>query len=174
MKHEKLAGMISSYLPEKDSGSRSILPLYTDHSIMKEIVSYLAEPFRGKVDFVASPEPQGFILGSMISVELGVGLIALRKYRMDPPDNRDLLVASYIDHRDQVKTLVVKQEMIPKGSRILLVDDWIQTAATIQAGMTLIEEAGAALTGIASIGTEHNAGVQSLMDSVQVHCIYQR
>ena len=172
MNQEKLAAMICRYLPGGDTRSRNLLPLYKDYRNMKEVVSCLAEPFRGKVDYVASPEPLGFILGSMLSMELGVGFIALRKYQMNPQDSKDLLVAPYINHRDEVTTLAVEHDMIPEKSRILLADDWIQTAATIQAGMTLIEEAGAELAGIAAIGADHDSAAAGMIDDGRIHCVY--
>ena len=172
MYQEELAALIRSCLPGGDTRSRNLLPLYQDFSRMREIVSFLAEPFRGKIDYVASPEPLGFILGSMLSMELGAGFIALRRYRTNPPETGDYLAAHFIDHRDQAMSLVVQQGAIPEGSRILLVDDWIQTAATIQAGMTLIEEAGAVLAGIAAIGADYDSGAQNMIDQDRIHCVY--
>ena len=60
-------------------GKKDLLPLYADKEALGALVTYLAEPFRGKVDYVCSPEPLGFIIGSMLARELGVGLIVIRR-----------------------------------------------------------------------------------------------
>ena len=58
---------------------RDLLPLYANSEAVDVLIKYLAEPFRGKVDYVCSPEPLGFIVGSMLARELGVGLVVIRR-----------------------------------------------------------------------------------------------
>ena len=174
MDREKLADVICNYLPGGDTRSRNLLPLYMDQRNMDGILSCLAEPFYGNIDYVASPGPLGYILGGMLADRLKVGFIALRKFQDNPPASRDVFVAPYIDHGDHVTTLVVPKTMVPKGSRILLADDWIQTAATIQAGITLIEDAGAELAGIAAIGADHDSAAANMIDSGLIRYVYLR
>ena len=73
-------------------GKKDLLPLYADKEALGALVTYLAEPFRGKVDYVCSPEPLGFIIGSMLARELGVGLIVIRRnsqFLIDPEGQGD-------------------------------------------------------------------------------------
>ena len=98
-------------------GKRDLLPLYADGEAMKKLVAYLAEPFRGKVDCVCSPESLGFILGSMLAYELGVGLVVIRRNRQFMVDPEEQVTASYINHRDQVTTLITERRLLPSASR---------------------------------------------------------
>ena len=118
MKREELEARIGNCI-HKEDGRRDFLPLYADPDVMREIVAALSEPYRGKVDFVVSPEPMGLILGSMLARELGVGFVALRKGREGKRHWEDSILAPYIDHRDQVQTLELENGLIPAGSRIL-------------------------------------------------------
>lgn len=169
---EELKKIISAYIPEGQADRRNFLPLYADRNVMDRIVSFLAEPYRGKVDYVLSPEPLGYILGSMMARELNVGLIALRKGKDHFTNDTELLAASYIDHRNQVQCLAGMKSLLPSGSRILIADDYIETAATIQTCMAILEEAGAEAAGIVSIGACCRPVTREMIDSGMVRCIH--
>ena len=153
-------------------GKRDLLPLYADGEAMKKLVAYLAEPFRGKVDCVCSPESLGFILGSMLAYELGVGLVVIRRNRQFMVDPEEQVTASYIDHRDQVTTLITERCLLPAGSRVLLADDWMSTAATVQACSNMIEDTGCKVAGIAAVGVNYRSAAKDMIDAGNVRYVY--
>ncbi|MCI1304971.1 MAG: hypothetical protein LKG40_01940 [Lachnospiraceae bacterium] len=169
---ENLRKLIGQCIPEGDSSFRDFRPIYADPEAMTLIVKALAEHWRGKVDFVASPESLGFILGSSLARELGVGLIAIRSGDHFRVVTDELLSASYIDHRDMPRSLIVDRGLIPEGSRVLLADDYVETAATIQACIALIEEADASVAGIAALGANTDGAAKSVIDSGLLRAIY--
>lgn len=168
----KLEEQIQKLPKEGQGGKRDLLPFYADGEAMDVAIKYLAEPFRDKVDFVCSPEPLGFIVGSMLARELGVGLVVIRRNRQFWIDPEEHLTASYINHCDQVTTLVTERKLLPEGSRVLLADDWMSTAATMQACATVIEEAGCKLAGVAAVGVDYRPGVRDMIDSGKARYIY--
>jgi adenine phosphoribosyltransferase len=168
---DNLKTLISKCIPGGDSTFRDFRPLYADSDAMSGIVRTLAEPWRGKVDYVASPESLGFILGSALARELGVGFIAIRSGDHFRVITEDLLSASYIDHRDMPRSLIADRRLIPEGSRILLADDFVETAATIQACIALVEEADASVCGIAAIGANADGAAKSVIESGLLHAI---
>ena len=153
-------------------GKRDLLPLYADGEAVKKLVAYLAEPFRGKVDCVCSPESLGFIIGSMLAYELGVGLVVIRRNRQFMVDPEEQVTASYIDHRDQVTTLITERCLLPAGSRVLLADDWMSTAATVQACSNMIEDAGCKVAGIAAVGVNYRSAAKDMIDAGNVRYVY--
>ncbi|MGI6118014.1 MAG: phosphoribosyltransferase family protein [Bilifractor sp.] len=169
---KKLEEIIQKNIPGKDSSFRDFRPIYADPAVMSEIVAFLAGPFSGKVDLVASPESLGFILGSMAARELGVGFAAIRSGDHFRTVTDDLLSASYIDHRDMPRSLMISRPVLPPGSRVLLADDYVETAATITACIALIEEADAELTGIISLGADYNSASKNMIDSGRLRTIY--
>lgn len=168
----RLKKMIGEHIPGGDSTFRDFRPVYADPEAMSGIVSVLAEPFRGKVDYVASPESLGFILGSALARELGTGFIAIRSGDHFRTITDELLSASYIDHRDMPRSLIVSRGLIPAGSRVLLADDYVETAATIQACIALLEESDAEVAGIAALGANYSGAAKGVVDSGLLRTIY--
>ena len=168
----KLEDKIRLMVPDGIGGKRDLLPLYADREAMKAVVEYLAEPFRGKVDCVCSPESLGFVLGSMLAYELGVGIVVIRRNRQFMIDPEEQVTASYIDHRDQVTTLITERDLLPSGSRVLLADDWMSTAATVQACSNMIEDAGCKVAGIAAVGVNYHSAAKDMIDAGKIRYVY--
>ena len=168
----KLEDKIRLMVPDGIGGKRDLLPLYADREAMKAVVEYLAEPFRGKVDCVCSPESLGFILGSMLAYELGVGMVVIRRNRQFVIDPKEQVTASYIDHRDQVATLITERSLLRAGSRVLLADDWMSTAATVQACSNMIEDAGCKVAGVAAVGVNYHSAARGMIDAGNVRYVY--
>ena len=89
-------------------------------------------------------------------------------------EDDDKIVASYIDHNNQVKSLHIRVSNFPKGGRILLVDNWIDTAATMQTCLTIIEEGEGVLAGIATLGAAVNDATRGMLESGQIRCIVKK
>ncbi len=171
---QELKQKIDEILTSGMQGKRYLLPIYAQKEWMEAIVTHLAEPYSGKVEYVAAPESLGFILGAMLADRLGVGFIPIQDSAHAYLKNEDMLKAPFIDHRNRSRAMVLKKGLIPEGSRVLLVDDWVETAATIQSCATLIEEADGIFVGITSIGVDDHAAVHDLIDRGLLHCIYKR
>lgn len=169
---QKLQDFVLSYINRK--GKRDLCPLYKHAGQMDKLITYLAEPFRGKADYVAAPESIGFILGSMIARELGIGFIPIRNASLSYLEDEDRIIAKYIDHNNRVKSLQVRKSNFPENSRILLVDDWIDTAATMQTCTTIVEEAEGTVCGIAAIGVVVSDATKQKIDTGYIHCLIQR
>ena len=151
---------------------RNLLPLYADSEALDALIKYLAEPYRGKVDCVCAPEPLGFIVGSMLARELGVGFVAIRRNQQFWIDPEEQVTASYINHRDKVTVLVTEKRLLPTGSRVLLADDWMSTAATMQACATVVEEAGCKVAGFAAVGADYQSGAREMIDTESARIVY--
>ena len=169
---KKLEDQIRNLNLEESGGKRDLLPLYADSEAVEALVGYLAEPFRGKIDCVCAPEPLGFIIGSMLARELGVGFVAIRRNHQFWNDPEEQVTASYINHRDKVTSLITERKILPAGSRVLLADDWMSTAATMQACTNLIEDAGCKVVGMVAIGADYQSGMKGLIDSGSARIVY--
>jgi hypoxanthine phosphoribosyltransferase len=64
----------------------------------------------------------------------------------------------------------VRVSNFPKGGRILLVDEWIDTAATIHTCKTIVEEGEGIAAGIATIGVNRNEKTAGMLDAGKIHC----
>jgi len=129
------------------------VPHYPKHGVMfRDITTLLKDPvgFRitinefvhryttAKIDKIAAIESRGFIIGSALAYQLGVGLVPIRK--------KGKLPAETVGHDYELEYGVDRVEMhvdaISKGERVLLVDDLIATGGTAEAAIKLVEMTG--------------------------------
>ncbi|MDD6352210.1 MAG: phosphoribosyltransferase family protein [Lachnospiraceae bacterium] len=171
MTREDLADHLHKILPAEHAGKKDLLPLYTDPDWMREVVSYLAEPFEGNVDLVLAPEPFGMILGSQLAYELGVGFLPIRRRKGEAADPDKSLIANYIDHRNEPTVLSAASAYLSEGKRVLIADDWIETGVTLHVCRNMLEDAGVHVAGIAVIGADYNRVSRDLIDLGVVHHI---
>ena len=127
---------------------KDITPLLKNPTALKISVDALAEPYRDQsIHTVAGMESRGFIFGSLVAAELGVGFIPLRKPGKLPYHtesvNYDLEYGSAELH--------VHTDAIEQQHRVLLVDDLIATGGTARASCELIEKLGGEVAGCAFV-----------------------
>lgn len=130
----------------------------------------LAEPFRNAgVTVVCAPEARGPILGALVAVELGVGLVLVRKApRNHPGADRHYVVGP--TWRGTNEEFQARSDDLSSDDRVLAVDDWITTGSTLRAIRTYVDSAGAEYAGATvlvdktSDAVRAELGVQSLLD----------
>lgn len=61
--------------------------------------------------------------------------------------------------------------MVPDGSRVVLVDDWMETASQMTAALDLLEAAGANVVHVAVLGAEENETPLELEAEYGVHSV---
>ena len=139
-----------------------VTPLFADPQAFAALVADLCAPFmEGEIDRVAGIDALGFILGTAMAIHLKKGFIPIRKGGKLP------VVASraeFVDYSGQQKVLELRQGSIKVGERVLVVDEWIETGAQMQAAVELIEGAGGVVIGIAAINMDDNPGVMRLRE----------
>ncbi len=119
---------------------------------------------------VVGIESKGFILGPLTATALGVGFVAIEKGLTERAAGEQVLRRSTPpDYNDRSIDLYVRRRLLGPGQRVLLVDEWIVTGGQATAARRLVEDAGAAWIGVASIvdATPHAIrralGVRSLL-----------
>ena len=103
------------------------------------------------VDLVACIDALGFILGTAIAQKLNVGVLAVRKGGKLPVEVDRVELR---DYTGQDKHLEIRCDILTQGTRVLIVDEWIETGAQVSAAITLIEGQGAVVAGIATINMD--------------------
>lgn len=119
---------------------KDITPLVKDPASLRLVVHHLLHPFLGQeITAVAGMEARGFIFGSLVAWELGVGFVPLRKPGKLP---YDVQTVSY-DLEYGSATLEVHIDALGVGDRVLLIDDLLATGGTAKASCELVESLGA-------------------------------
>ena len=85
---------------------------------------------------VAGIESRGFVFGSVVAYELGIGFVSIRKAGKLPAET---ISQSYqLEYGED--TLEIHKDCIKAGDRILLIDDLIATGGTVSAAIKLIRQ----------------------------------
>jgi adenine phosphoribosyltransferase len=133
--------------PEPGVVFKDITPLLVNGPAFAAVIKHLADVARdaGGVDLVAGMEARGFIMGAPVATALGVGFVPVRKAGKLPGVTME---ASY-DLEYGSATVELLPDTIAPGSRVLVVDDVLATGGTAAATVSLIEQAGGVVVGLA-------------------------
>lgn len=126
-----------------------LTPVLADPESFRSVVTDLAETLRSlNADLIGGLDARGFLLGSAVAYELGLGILAVRKGgKLPPPVYREEYDLEYGS-----AALEIPAEGVPlKGKRIVLIDDVLATGGTLEASRTLLERAGADVAGLAVV-----------------------
>ena len=124
---------------------KDITPLVRDPASLRLTVHHLLQPFLGQdITAVAGMEARGFIFGSLVAWELGVGFVPLRKPGKLPYD----VQAIHYDLEYGKAALEIHIDALGPGDRVLLIDDLLATGGTAKASADLIESLGATLVAL--------------------------
>jgi len=142
---------------------RDVTPLLGDRDALRGAVRGLAEPFRADgVAQVLGIESRGFVLGAPVAIELGAGLVLVRKQGKLPWQTRRVTY----DLEYGTDTVEMHSDAVKPGQKVLIVDDLIATGGTAAAAVRLAREAGASVVGcsflveLAGLGGRARLGVE--------------
>jgi adenine phosphoribosyltransferase len=127
---------------------RDITTLLRDPVGLKYSIETLAAQVRDlQPQYIVGMESRGFIFGSALAYELGLGFIPVRKPGKLPADVHTVEYAlEYGTDR-----LEIHQDAVVPNSRVLIVDDLIATGGTAGATAQLLQKIGSTLVGCAFI-----------------------
>jgi len=109
-------------------------------------------------DLVIGIEARGLALGLAVAARLGIGFAPIRKSGALFAGDK-LHQTTEPDYRGIRQELSIRRDLIVPGSRVVLIDDWIETGSQARAAMRLVARCGANLASIVVIvdDTDDNA-----------------
>jgi len=121
---------------------RDITPLLQDAKVFRVLIDAFVHRYMDpalRPDVVAGLDARGFIIGSVIAYELGVGFVPIRK--------KGKLPFTTVEETYELEygsaTVELHVDAVKAGHRVLLIDDLIATGGTMMAGKKLLEKLGA-------------------------------
>ncbi len=144
--HEQLLDFIKDVpdFPKPGIIFKDFTPLLSDPGALALAVELMVNPFRGnRVDLVLGAESRGFIFGTAIAQSLSAGFVPIRKAGKLPR------AVHHVEYELEYgfDRLEIHADDIPKGSRVLIVDDLLATGGTLDASVQLSNMAGAHVIG---------------------------
>ena len=125
-----------------------IIPLFMKSEILNEIIEKMVdEIIKYDVDYILVPEARGFLIGSAIAKELGIGIVVARKKGKIPTDfvescfeyekeyGKDYLELPKLDNQDYI------------NKKFYIVDDIYATGNTMKSIKKEVEKLGGKILG---------------------------
>jgi adenine phosphoribosyltransferase len=152
--------------PEPGVVFRDITPVLADGAAFTAVSVALAA-LAGDADLVVGVEARGFLLGAAAALAAGIGIVPIRKAGKLP---RVAASRSY-DLEYGSATLELPAEVVPPGSRVLVVDDVLATGGTAAAACDLVVAADAEVVGFAAMIELIALGGRARLGAVPVHAL---
>lgn len=130
--------------------------IYINASAFHALVDDLVAPFDPSgIDVVAGFDAMGFVLGSAIAIRLGKGFLTIRKAGKIPVDTD---AVDFVNYTGRTGRMEMRRPAFAPGTRVLLVDQWVETGGTMDAGIRLVERQGGVVAGVAAVCIEETGG----------------
>jgi adenine phosphoribosyltransferase len=124
---------------------RDIMPLLGDKAGFKSMVDLFVDKYRDlKIDYVVGIEARGYMLGSAVAYALGAGFVPVRKPGKLPSNK----YTEEYELEYGTNTLEIHDDAVPKGGRVLVIDDLLATGGTMAATLRLLSRLGANIVGV--------------------------
>jgi adenine phosphoribosyltransferase len=125
--------------PKKGIVFKDITPILNDPVLFRASIDLFLERCRGKnIAKIVGIDARGFLFGSTVAYELGLGFVPIRK-RGKLPYKTDTAKYSLEYGEAEVE---MHTDAVTSGERVVLVDDLLATGGTSAAAAVLIRKAG--------------------------------
>jgi adenine phosphoribosyltransferase len=144
---------------------RDITPLLQDPKVFRVLIDAFVHRYMDagrKPTVVAGLDARGFIIGSVVAYELGLGFVPIRK--------KGKLPFTTVEETYELEygsaTVELHTDAVKPGDKVLLIDDLIATGGTMMAGKKLLEKLGAhVMEGAAIVALPELGGLKRLQST---------
>ena len=134
--------------PTKGVEFIDITPLILQKEVFQEITERFVEEIKDKkIDYIVAPEARGFLFGTSVAYELGIGILPVRKKGKLPPN----AIVKSVDYEKEYGhdtlelTKLVNDDY--KGKNFYIIDDIYATGNTMRVIKEGIESLGGNVVG---------------------------
>lgn len=120
------------------------------HDLINDLVLDLKNV---KCDVVAGLDAMGFVLGTALATRLNVGFLPIRKAGKLCVDTDSVTFTNY---SGRTQDMEVRIPAFLSGTRVLLVDQWIETGGTMDGAIRLVKRQEGIVAGLVAIAMESN------------------
>jgi adenine phosphoribosyltransferase len=120
------------------------------HDLLDDLTADLADV---RCDVVAGLDAMGFVLGAALATRLGVGFLPIRKAGKLCVDTDKVTFSNY---SGRTQDMEMRQPAFAPGTKVLLVDQWIETGGTMDGAIRLVERQQGIVAGLVALAMEDN------------------
>ncbi|MEL6767206.1 MAG: phosphoribosyltransferase family protein [Pseudomonadota bacterium] len=111
------------------------------------------------IDVVGGLDAMGFVLGAALAARLGVGFLPIRKAgKLCVETDR----VSFTNYSGRTQDMEMRLPAFAPGTRVLLVDQWVETGGTMRGAIGLVGRQEGVVAGLVAIAIEENAQTAEL------------
>ena len=96
----------------------------------------------------------GFVLGSALATRLKVGFLPVRKAGKLCVETDKV---EFNNYSGRTQDMELRKPAFAEGTKVLVVDQWVETGGTMDGAIRLIERQGGKVVGLAAVAIEENA-----------------
>lgn len=140
--------------------------IYINQAAFQDLLAdLLADLEQIEFDVVGGLDAMGFVLGAAIAARRNVGFLPIRKAgKLCVETDR----VSFSNYSGRTQDMEMRQPAFSEGTRVLLVDQWIETGGTMEGAIELVERQKGAVSGLVAIAMEDTARALQLREKFQV------
>ena len=102
-------------------------------------------------DVVAGLDAMGFVLGAAIATRIGKGFLPIRKAGKLCVETDS---ASFTNYSGRTQDMEMRKPAFAAGTRVLLVDQWVETGGSMHGAMQLVEQQQGKVAGLVAVVIE--------------------
>ena len=118
------------------------------------------------IDVVAGLDAMGFVLGAGIATRLGKGFLPIRKAGKLCVNTDS---ASYTNYSGRTQDMEMRLPAFAPKTRVLLVDQWIETGGSMHGAVQLVEQQSGTVAGMVAVVMEDNDNTKAYRE--KYHCV---
>ena len=125
--------------PKKGVSFKDITTLLKDGKVFKYLIEKVSEQLKDlDIDIIAAPEARGFLIGTPVAYNLGIGFVPIRKPGKLPAET----ISCEYELEYGTDLLEIHKDAIKPGQRVAILDDLLATGGTVLASAKLVERLG--------------------------------
>ncbi len=126
--------------------------IYINQNAFQDLLSdLLADLKEFEFDVVGGLDAMGFVLGAAIAARRDVGFLPIRKAGKLCVDTDRV---SFTNYSGRTQDMEMRLPAFDPGTRVLLVDQWIETGGTMEGAIELVERQKGVVSGLVAIAME--------------------
>ena len=110
-------------------------------------------------DVVAGIDAMGFVLGSALAARLRKGFLPIRKAGKLCVETKKV---DFVNYSKRNQFMEIRFPAFEAGTKVIIVDQWVETGGTMGAAIKLIEQQGGLVKGVIALAIEENDNTKKL------------
>jgi adenine phosphoribosyltransferase len=140
--------------------------IYINQRAFQDLLADLLADLKDiEFDVVGGLDAMGFVLGAALAARRDVGFLPIRKADKLCVDTDRV---SFSNYSGRTQDMEMRLPAFAPGTRVLLVDQWIETGGTMEGAIELVERQKGTVSGLVAIAMEETPRTNALRERFQV------